>query len=63
MTIDYHEGYQVPKDPYSGYDPIIETMRELHRIALKNWLVALQAQHPSRRLVTQPVTTQGPHFD
>ncbi len=63
MTIDYYEGYQVPKDPHAGDDPIIETLRGLHRIELENWLTALQEEHPNRRLVTQPVTTQAPHSD
>lgn len=36
MTIDYYESYLEPKDPHAGDDPILETLRALHRIALEN---------------------------
>lgn len=63
MTIDYYEGYQEPKDQHAGYDPIIETMRQLHRIQLENWLATLREEHPNRRIVTEPVTSQTPYPD
>lgn len=61
--IDHYEGLQLPPDPYAGYDPIIETMRELHRIEMESWHAAIAEFEQTESLVTEPVTTQTPHPD
>lgn len=61
--IDHYDGFQLPPDPYAGYDPIIETMRELHRIEMESWQAAIAEFEQSNSLVTEPVTTKIPHPD
>lgn len=61
--INHYEGFQLPPDPDARFDPIIETMRELHRIEMENWQAALADFEQTESIVTEPVTTQTPYPD